>query len=111
MKLINPAYTFNIRTRLEVLLGLKLSGFTNTLTEANNLIDELYRRSDLQTEQQCRIALDKIYTKYTELPCKMLEQITFNTMPKSDEHTLIFVDKSTHDENLSQPLQTNIKNC
>ena len=30
-----------IYTRLEVLLRLRLSGHTDTLTEANNLIDEL----------------------------------------------------------------------
>ena len=30
-----------IYTRLEVLLGLRLSGHTDTLTEASNLIDEL----------------------------------------------------------------------
>ena len=34
----------DIYTRLEILLGLKLSGPTDTLTEASNLIDELYKR-------------------------------------------------------------------
>ena len=34
----------DIYTRLEVPLGLKLSGHTDTLTEASNLIDELYKR-------------------------------------------------------------------
>ena len=41
-----------------------------------------------------------------ELPCKTLEQIAYNTRPK-DEHMLKDMDKSTHDEHLSQPLQTN----
>ena len=42
-----------------------------------------------------------------ELPCKILEQIAFNTRPKIEEHLLIVMDKSTHEEHLSQPLQTN----
>ena len=43
-KIIIPANIIDIYTRLEVLLGLKLSGHTDTLTEASNLIDELYKR-------------------------------------------------------------------
>ena len=42
-----------------------------------------------------------------ELPSKLLEQIAFNTRPKIEEHMLILMDKSTHEEHLSQPLQTN----
>ena len=42
----------DIYTRLEVLLGLKLSGHSDTLTEASNLIDELYKRGELQKKQQ-----------------------------------------------------------
>ena len=37
---------------------------------------------------------------------KLLEQIAFNTRPEIDEHMLIVMDKSTHEEHLSQPLQT-----
>ena len=44
-----------------------------------------------------------------ELPSKLLEQIAFNTRPKIEEHMLIIMDKSTHEEHLSQPLQTNNK--
>ena len=44
-----------------------------------------------------------------ELPSKLLEQIAYNTRPKIEEHMLIVMDKSTHEEHLSQPLQTNIK--
>ena len=44
-----------------------------------------------------------------ELPCKLLEQIAFNTRPKIEEHMLIVKDKSTHEELLSQPIQTNNK--
>ena len=44
-----------------------------------------------------------------ELPSNLLEQIAFNTRPKIEEHMLIVMDKSTHEGNLSQPLQTNNK--
>ena len=44
-----------------------------------------------------------------ELTSKLLEQIAFNTRPKIEEHMLIVMDKSTHEEHLSQPLQTNNK--
>ena len=44
-----------------------------------------------------------------ELPSKLLEQIAFNTRPKIEEQMMIVMDKSTHEEHLSQPLQTNNK--
>ena len=44
-----------------------------------------------------------------ELPSKLLEQIAFNTRPKIEEHMLIVMDKSTHEEHLFQTLQTNNK--
>ena len=44
-----------------------------------------------------------------ELPSKLLEQIAFITRAKIEEHMLIVMDKSTHEEHLSQPLQTNNK--
>ena len=44
-----------------------------------------------------------------ELPSKLLETIAFNTRPKIEEHMLIVMDKSIHEENLSHPLQTNNK--
>ena len=44
-----------------------------------------------------------------ELPSKLLEQIAYNTRLKTEEHMLIVMDKSTHEENLFQPLQTNNK--
>ena len=44
-----------------------------------------------------------------ELPCKLLEQIAFDTRAKIEEHMLIVMDKSTDGEHLSQPLQTNNK--
>ena len=44
-----------------------------------------------------------------EPPSKLLEQIAFNTRPKIEEHMLIILDKSTHEEHLFRPLQTNNK--
>ena len=44
-----------------------------------------------------------------ELPSKILEQIPFNTRSRIEEHILIVMDKSIHEEHLSQPLQTNNK--
>ena len=44
-----------------------------------------------------------------ELPSKILEQMAFNTRPKIQEHLLIVMDKSPHEEHLSQTLQTNNK--
>ncbi len=43
------------------------------------------------------------------LTSKLLEQIVFITRAKIEEHILIVMDKSTHEELLFQPLQTNIK--
>ena len=44
-----------------------------------------------------------------ELPIKLLEQIAFITRSKIEEHMLIVMDKSSHEEHLFQPLQTNNK--
>ena len=44
-----------------------------------------------------------------ELPSKLIEQIAYNTRGRIEEHLLIVMDKSTHEEYLSQPLQTNNK--
>ena len=44
-----------------------------------------------------------------ELPSKISEQLAFNTRTKIEEQLLIVMDKSTHKEHLSQPLQTNNK--
>ena len=44
-----------------------------------------------------------------DLSTKLFEQKDFNTRQKIEEHMLIVMDKSTHEEHLSQPLQTNNK--
>ena len=66
VKIIIPSNIIDIYTRLEVLLGLKLSGHTDTLTEASNLIDELYKRGEIQNEQQYRNALNKFQIQIHE---------------------------------------------
>ena len=45
-----------------------------------------------------------------ELPSEILEQTAFDTRPKLEEHMLIVMGISTHEEHLSQPLQGNKKN-
>ena len=44
-----------------------------------------------------------------ELPGKLLEQSAYDIRSKIEQHMLIVVDKSTHEEHLSQPPQTNKK--
>ena len=51
VKVIIPHNNFDFWTRLEVLLGLKLSGRFDTLTEASNLPDELWKRGETESEQ------------------------------------------------------------
>ena len=58
VKIIIPSNIIDISTRLEVLFGLKISGHSDTLTEASNLIDELYKRGEIQNKKQYRNALD-----------------------------------------------------
>ena len=43
------------------------------------------------------------------LPSKNLEQIAINTKAKIEGHKFIVMNKSVHEEHLSQPLQTNKK--
>ena len=62
VKIIIPSNIIDIYTRLEILLGLKLSGHTDTLTEASNLIDELYKLGEIQNKQQYQKALNKFQT-------------------------------------------------
>ena len=62
VKFIIPSNMIDIYTRLEILLRLKISGHTGTLTEASHLIDELYKRGDIQTELQYPNAHNKFQT-------------------------------------------------
>ena len=61
-KVIIPSNIIDIYTRLEVPLGLKLTGHTDVFTEATNLIDELYKRGEIQNEQHYRNAPNKFQT-------------------------------------------------
>ena len=49
-KIIIPSNIIDIYTRLEKLLGLKLSGHTDTLSEASALIDQLYKVGEIQNK-------------------------------------------------------------
>ena len=44
-----------------------------------------------------------------EIAGKILERIAFNTRSRIEEHMLIDMKKPTHEEHLSQPVQTNNK--
>ena len=59
LKIVILSNIIDIYTRLEILLGLKLSGHKDTFTVVSNLVDELYRIGEIQNEQQYRNALDK----------------------------------------------------
>ena len=58
----NPSNIIVIYTRLQILVGLKLSGHADTLTEASNLIDDLYKRGEIQNQQKNRNAPNKFST-------------------------------------------------
>ena len=62
IKIFMPSNIIDIYTRLEILLGLKLSSQMVTLTQTSNLIDELYKRDEIQNKQQYRNALNKFST-------------------------------------------------
>ena len=59
VKIVKLSNIIDFYTKLEILLGLKLSGHTDTLTEASNLIDELCKRGEIQKKQQYRNAPNK----------------------------------------------------
>ena len=59
LKIIIPSNIIDIYIRLAIFLRLKLSGDTDTLTEASNFFDELYKRGEIQNEQQFRKAVNK----------------------------------------------------
>ena len=61
VKVIIPSNIIDIYTRLETLLGLKLSGHGDTLTETSNLIDELYKRDEIENKQLYRNILIKFH--------------------------------------------------
>ena len=62
IKSIISSNIFDIFTRLEVLLGLKLSGPTDTPTQASNLINELHKTGEKEKIQKYQKAVDELYT-------------------------------------------------
>ena len=65
-KNIIPFNIIDVYIRLEILLGIRLSRHTDTLTEASNLLDEIYKRGETQTEQQYPNTLDNFHIKYLQ---------------------------------------------
>ena len=59
VKTINPCDIIDIYTWTEILVELRLSGHTHNLREASNLIDEVYKRGEIQNKQQNRNAPNK----------------------------------------------------
>ena len=76
VKIIIPSNIIDIYTKLEFLLGLKLSGQNDTLTEASNSIYELYKRGELQIEQQYRNALP--YNYYRNIFIEIQKFLPYN---------------------------------
>ena len=60
-KIIIPSNIIDIYKRIEILLGLKLSGHTDTLTKVSKLTDELHKRGEIRNERQYRNALNKFH--------------------------------------------------
>ena len=60
MKVIIPPNITDVWIRLEILLGLKLSGPTDTLTEASNLVGQKFWNDEKQNDQESRIAVNNM---------------------------------------------------
>ena len=56
LKIVLPLNSIDVWTRWKELLGLKLKGHTDTLTEASNLTDEFLKRVEVQDERHYRNA-------------------------------------------------------
>ena len=67
------------------------------------------RKVKYKTNSNIEMLLINFLQYKMELPSKLLEEIAINTRPKIEEHMLIVMDKSAHEEHLAQPLQTDIK--
>ena len=57
LKIIIPTNIIDIYNRLEVLLGLKLSEHSDTLTEASSLINELHKKVQYKTSNNIEMLL------------------------------------------------------
>ena len=92
MKTVISCNNIGICKKLEVLLWLKLSGYTDTQKEASNLIGEMYKKGAIQKEQKYGNALDIFHAIQMELASKFWEQTDFNTESKIEKHMLILMD-------------------
>ena len=63
MKKVIPSNIVDKWTRIEVLLGLNVSGYTDTFTEASTKLNDFCKEGDLQNKQQYRNALDSVVFK------------------------------------------------
>ena len=63
VKTIIPSNIIDNYTTHEILIGAKFSGHSDTLTEASNLKDDLYKREKIQNTQQYQNALSKFSTQ------------------------------------------------
>ena len=70
LRTIIPSNIIDIYTRLELLLGPKLSGPYHILSEASSSIDELNEQNETQSEQHYRTVLDNFHNFWIELPVK-----------------------------------------
>ena len=61
VKIMIPSNVIDIDTRLSISLGFEISGHSYTVTEALNLIDEIFKRDEIQNEQQYRNGPDKFF--------------------------------------------------
>ena len=57
MPILIPSSVMDVYTRLEVLLGLKVSDHTDTLTEASNFIDDLIREVKFRSNNNIELLL------------------------------------------------------
>ena len=62
-----------------------------------------------KTNNNIEMLLTKFIPNKWNFLVRILAQIVHNTRPKTEEQMLIVMDQSTHEEHLSQPLQTNNK--
>ena len=87
-KIIIPSNIIDIFTRLEILLGLKLSGHSDTLTDASNLIDELYKRGEIQKNSNIEM-LSTSYHKY--IPTNVLVFISRYTYKYKPDYSYKYI--------------------
>ena len=66
-KSIIPSNIIDIYTGFEVLLGLNLSGHTDTLTEASNLIDDYTNEEKYKTNSNIEMLLANFRHKYLQI--------------------------------------------